>query len=145
MRPAKTQICLGIRSVWSESSLSAWRKFRSLATHYAPNEDSNRTGRMPRLIWVFAGRTVILLVLSWGGANVTDIVLKRRRGNIQNNKVLWPLVTCRIQYDTKRSTGPGNTSKSHMTWALNYYTQFKLMSDENRRCLSVWSHPPVRL
>ena len=26
------------------------------------------TGRMPRLIWVFAGRTVILLVLSWGGS-----------------------------------------------------------------------------
>ena len=25
---------------------------------------------MPRLIWVFAGRTVILLLLSWGGSNV---------------------------------------------------------------------------
>ena len=70
VRPAKTQISLGIRPVWSESSLSAWRKLGSLATHWAHSEDSDRTGRMPRLIWVFAGRTVILLVLSWGGSLV---------------------------------------------------------------------------
>ena len=25
---------------------------------------------MPRLVWVFAGRTIILLVLSWGGSNL---------------------------------------------------------------------------
>ena len=31
VRPAKTQISLGIRPVWSESSLSAWRKLGSLA------------------------------------------------------------------------------------------------------------------
>ena len=35
MRPAKTQISLGIRPVWSESSLSAWRKLGSLATYWA--------------------------------------------------------------------------------------------------------------
>ena len=34
-----------------------WRKLRSLATHWAHSEDSDQTGRMPRLIWVFAGRT----------------------------------------------------------------------------------------
>ena len=33
VHPAKTQITLGIRPVWSESSLSAWRKLGSLATH----------------------------------------------------------------------------------------------------------------
>ena len=69
VRPAKTQISLGICPVWSESLLSAWRKLGSLATHWAHSEDSDQTGRMPRLIWVFAGRTVILLVLSWGGWN----------------------------------------------------------------------------
>ena len=57
VRPAKTQISLGIRPVWSESSLSAWRKPGSLATHWAHSEESDQTGRMPRLIWVFAGRT----------------------------------------------------------------------------------------
>ena len=59
MRPAKTQISLGIRPVWSESSLSAWRNHGSLATHSAHSEDSEQTGRMPRLIWVFAGCTLI--------------------------------------------------------------------------------------
>ena len=31
--PAKTQISLGIRPVWSESLLSGWRKIGSLVTH----------------------------------------------------------------------------------------------------------------
>ena len=35
VRPAKTQISLGIRPVWSESSLSAWRNLGSLATSWA--------------------------------------------------------------------------------------------------------------
>ena len=72
VRPAKTQLSLSIRPVWSESSLFAWRKLRSLATHWAHSEDSDQTGRMPRLIWVFAGCKVILLVLSWGGSNAPD-------------------------------------------------------------------------
>ena len=58
VRPVKTQIS----PVWSESSLSAWRKLGSLATHWVHSEDSDQIGRMPRLIWVFAGRTLILLV-----------------------------------------------------------------------------------
>ena len=41
----------------SKSSLSAWRKLGSLATHWAHREDSDQIGRMPRLIWVSAGRT----------------------------------------------------------------------------------------
>ena len=40
VRPAKTQISLGIRPVPSESSLSAWRKLGSLANHWAHSEDS---------------------------------------------------------------------------------------------------------
>ena len=69
VRPAKTQISLGIRPVWSESSLSAWRKLGSLATYRAHSEDSCQTGRMHRLIWVFAGRTVTLLFLSCRGSS----------------------------------------------------------------------------
>ena len=69
-RPAETQISLGIRRVWSESSLSAWRNLGSLAAHRAHSEDSDQTRRMPRLSWVFARRTVILLVLLWGGSYV---------------------------------------------------------------------------
>ena len=54
----------------AQSSLSAWRKFGSLATHWVHSKDSDQTGRMPRLIWVFAGCIVILLVLSRGGSNI---------------------------------------------------------------------------
>ena len=57
MHPAKTKISLGIRPVWSECSLSAWRKLGSLATHWPHSEDSDQTGGMIRLIWVFTGRT----------------------------------------------------------------------------------------
>ena len=35
----------------------AWRNLGSFATHKAHSEDSYQTGRMPRLIWVFGGRT----------------------------------------------------------------------------------------
>ena len=64
--PAKTLICLGICSGWSESSLSARRNLGSLATHWAHTEDSEQTRQVPTSIWVFAGRTLILLVCHVG-------------------------------------------------------------------------------
>ena len=67
MYAQRRQISLGIRPVWSESSLSSWKKLGSLATQWAHSEDSDQTGRMPTLIWVFAERTVILLVSLRGG------------------------------------------------------------------------------
>ena len=73
VRPAKTQTHLGIRPVWPESSLSAWRKLLSLATQWIHSEYSEQTGRMPRLSWVFAGRTVILLILSRGGSQLSMV------------------------------------------------------------------------
>ena len=87
VRPAKTQISLGIRPVWSESSLSGWRKLGPLATQWAHSEDSGQTGRMPRLIWVFAGRTVTLLVLSWGRSHtVSTSHHKKVLLNMQDHK-----------------------------------------------------------
>ena len=67
VRPAKTQISLGICSVWLESSLSTRRKLGSSATHWAHSEDSDQTGRMPRLIWIFAGRIChfVIFVMRW--------------------------------------------------------------------------------
>ena len=71
-KPSKW-LCAQRRPVWAsaqsdQSSLSAWRNLGSLATHWAHREDSDQTGQMPRLIWVFAGHTVILLVLSCRGS-----------------------------------------------------------------------------
>ena len=68
MRTAKTQISLGIRPVWSQSSLCAQWVAKNPSFLHADSEDSDQTGRMPRLIWVFAGRTLILLVLSCRGS-----------------------------------------------------------------------------
>ena len=66
VHPAKTQISLGIRPVWSESSLSALNNIEyflmqtvKTLIRLVPNadsEDSDQTGQMHRLIWVFAGR-----------------------------------------------------------------------------------------
>ena len=69
VRPAKTQISLGIHPVWSESSLYAHWVAKDPMVLQADSEDSDQTGRMPRLIWVFAGCLVILLVLSRGCSN----------------------------------------------------------------------------
>ena len=62
--PAKTQISLGLYPVWSESSLCAQWVAKDPRFLHVDSEDSDQTGRMPRLIWVFAGHTAILLVLS---------------------------------------------------------------------------------
>ena len=51
-----------LRSAWAytqsdQSSMSTWRNIKSIATHWVHSEDSDQTGQMPRLIWVFAGHT----------------------------------------------------------------------------------------
>ena len=50
VHPAKTYPPVLIKSL-----LLAWRNLVSLATQWAHSEDSDQIGRMPRLIWVFAG------------------------------------------------------------------------------------------
>ena len=57
VRPAKTQISLGIHPVWSECLLCTQWVAKDPSFLYADSEDSDQTGRMPKLIWVFAGRT----------------------------------------------------------------------------------------
>ena len=67
VRPAKTLISLGIRPVWSESSLCVQFVAKDPSFLHADSEDSNQTGRMPRLIWVCAGRTchIVNFVVRW--------------------------------------------------------------------------------
>ena len=50
VRPAKTQISLGICPVWSKSSLCAQLVAKDPRFLHADSEDSDQTGRMPRLI-----------------------------------------------------------------------------------------------
>ena len=57
-----------LRSVWSESLLCTQCVAKDPRFLHVDNEDSDQTGQMPRLIWVFAGRTLILLDLSCRGS-----------------------------------------------------------------------------
>ena len=68
VRPVKTQISLGSRPVWSESSTCPQWVVKDPSFLHADSDDSDQTGRMPRLIWVFAGRTATLFVLSCRGS-----------------------------------------------------------------------------
>ena len=63
LRPAKTQISLDIRTVWTESSLSAWRNIGSLATHYAHWETLIRLDGCPGWSESLLGAHVFLFVL----------------------------------------------------------------------------------
>ena len=68
VRPAKTQINLGIRPVWSESSLSTWGNLKSLAIIRAHSKPSEQTEWCPSWFESSQGAKVILLILSWGGS-----------------------------------------------------------------------------
>ena len=98
VRPEKTQISLGIRPVWLESSLSAWRKLGPLAAHWEHSEDSDQTGRMPRLIWVFAGCTCHFVGFDMRRLNyyLASFILPRLKWsswatviNLNKNKTVW--------------------------------------------------------
>ena len=65
VRPAKTQISLGIRPVWSESSLSAWRKFGSLATHWARRLWSDWAHAQADMSLRWARTLFVGFVMSW--------------------------------------------------------------------------------
>ena len=56
--------------VWSEYLLCAQWVAKDPSFLHVESKDSDQTGWMPRLIWVFADRKVILLVLSWGSSNI---------------------------------------------------------------------------
>ena len=58
--PAKTQLSLGIHPVWSESSLCTQWVAKDPSFLHADSEDSDQTGRMPGLIWVFIWRSHVV-------------------------------------------------------------------------------------
>ena len=67
VRPAKTQISLRIRAVWSESSLIARTYYSLEAIQRGINENPCHTGWMYMLIWVFAGYTGLIVgfIVCW--------------------------------------------------------------------------------
>ena len=118
VRPAKTQISLGIRPVWSESSLCAQWVAKDPSFLHADSEDSDQTGQMPRLIWVFAGRTLILLVLSCRGSynlNHVQDVKWERKANIND----------RIKYNARQA------ESQEITLADGYHAVYLKQRKEN--------------
>ena len=57
VHPARTQISMGIRPVYSESSLCTQREAKDPSFLHADSKDSDQTEQTPRLIWDFAGCT----------------------------------------------------------------------------------------
>ena len=67
---AQRRLSLAWASTYSNQNLRCVLSgYLSTQAFFMRSEDSDQTGRIPRLIWVFAGRTVILFVLTWGGSN----------------------------------------------------------------------------
>ena len=73
VRPAKTQNSLGIRPIWSESSLCTHGLLR-IQAFFKRTAKTDQTGLMPRLICVLAGRTATLLVLSCRGSYYITVI-----------------------------------------------------------------------
>ena len=71
VRPAKTQS--------DQSSLCSQWVAKDPRFLQADSEDSDQTGRMPWLIWVFPGRTLTLLVLSCRRSNVSNCNVDSQR------------------------------------------------------------------
>ena len=85
-----------LRSAWAsvqfdQSSLCTRWVAKDPSFLHVDSEDSDQTGQMPGLIWVFAGRTVILLVLSWSGSiiNVNSRIWSVSSLFVKVNSYLW--------------------------------------------------------
>ena len=162
MRPAKTQISLGIHPVWSESSLCAQSIAKDPSFLHADSEDSDQTGRMPRLIWVFAVRTLILLVLSWGGSyvcfrlkkigmvcRIIFCLLKFCIGFIEIVSILRHLSVYLLSFHNKmlrvgvkRLVGSGNLKHTYISfynfWSLFTWYQISLYKGIIKKAKSYW-------
>ena len=107
MHTTKTPISLGIRPVWSEPSLCIQCIAKDPSFLHADSEDFVQTGRMPRLIWVFAWPIAILLVLSWGGSVIIVFFLlsvRRDRG--------------RVWTQTKWMSQQTNMTSDYLSWDI---------------------------
>ena len=86
-----TQISMGICPVWSESSHSAWRSRRSLATHRALRV-SDQTAQFAGRSESWLGTKVMLLVLScWGSLSQTNQEVGPKVENLQRKSPAYPL------------------------------------------------------
>ena len=83
-------------------------KLGSLAVHWAHSEDADQTGRMPRLIWVFAGHTCHFVgfvmrwlewlpVRKWVCSHLRQIIVVQNNLNSNSRKRIFAHVRWAIQ------------------------------------------------
>ena len=130
VRPTKTQISLRIHEVWSESSLSAWRNFVSLAIQNAFSEDSDQTARMRRLIWILTGRTSED-TFSDVAANVKGVLTYARTAKDQIRLCIYTVLSGPSLFAFKQpgyvlSTGEKRSSRKHAYIVLTPFSYFCL-------------------
>ena len=131
VRPAKTQISLGIRPFWSESLLCAKWVAKDPSFLHADSEDTDQTGRMPRLILVFAGRTCYFVgfVVRWlicgqrmprssrhslSTVRLTINLRIYRRTDVC--RLIWAFVTCRWHNHPFIFRSSWNARKARSPW-----------------------------
>ena len=113
--PVKTHISLDIRPVWSESWLCAQWVAKDPSFLHADSEDSDQTGRMPRLIWVFAGRT----------CHFVGFVMRRLIFVASKLHVYWFGVNCFTEIDLSSNLEWRIASvHADMTWLYEVISKF---------------------
>ena len=116
--PVKTQTNLGICLVWSEFSLSTWRKLGSIATHWAHSKDSDQTRQMPRLI-----------CLCWEHSHFVGFVVRGFKYQyflVGKKKCIRNYGLHCLFEDALDLCCPQRTQKKTLVWALAGHTCHKL-------------------
>ena len=129
VRPAKTQISLGICPVWSESSLCTQWVVKDPSFLHADGEDSDQTGQVPRLIRVFAGRTCHFvgfvmrrLIFRIREMQRSKHSYEEKYGIVQylRQRYNWLITVVICRWDVNKHEGLGIPSD----WVLHQHCQF---------------------
>ena len=122
-----------LRSAWAfaqsdQPSLCAQWVAKDPSFLHADSKDSDQSGWMPMLIWAFAGRTFILLVLLWCGSNIT-----RKRNYI-------PILGHLIVDFSKCQTWLRNKDNNYWTLLrLGFWYKLPFCMENSRKCWAVYN------
>ena len=102
VRPSKTQICLGIHPVWSEFSLSTWRKLGSLTTYWAHWADAQADLRLRWAHSHFVGFVMSRLKFVCHWTTIYQTILKQTDSSVVlpvfswHHKLSWVCLFMRL-------------------------------------------------
>ena len=130
--PSKDSDQPGIHSVWSESSLSAWWKLGSLATHWVHCKDPDQTGRMLRPICLRWAHKSFGFVMWW----LLSVTLRYLGDVLSRVSSSFGTVNTCIQEQyiwrwTRWSPGFPSVSETHTIHVLKQHFTSKFTCSEN--------------